>query len=159
MTTTRLRKMKQEGEKIAMLTSYDFTLTRLLDQAGIEMILVGDSASNIVCGNRYTLPITVEEMIFLTVGELLDLYVSQKFNARGTVMRKHIESWMAMDEAVLEGSSYRPDSAVWFECPEELKVSVMVRSEQCGGRFVTEITRTEWPILRRMHGLEQEVLA
>ena len=68
MTTTRLRKMKQEGEKIAMLTSYDFTLTRLLDQAGIEMILVGDSASNIVCGNRYTLPITVEEMIFLTKG-------------------------------------------------------------------------------------------
>ena len=57
MTTTRLRKMKQEGEKIAMLTSYDFTLTRLLDEAGIEMILVGDSASNIVCGNKYTLPI------------------------------------------------------------------------------------------------------
>ena len=68
MTTTRLRKMKQQGEKIAMLTSYDFTLTRLLDEAGIEMILVGDSASNIVCGNRYTLPITVDEMIFLTRG-------------------------------------------------------------------------------------------
>ena len=68
MTTTRLRKMKQEGEKIAMLTSYDFTLTRLLDEAGIEMILVGDSASNIVCGNKYTLPITVDEMIFLTKG-------------------------------------------------------------------------------------------
>lgn len=68
MTTTRLRKMKQQGEKIAMLTSYDFTLTRLLDEAGIEMILVGDSASNVVCGNRYTLPITVEEMIFLTRG-------------------------------------------------------------------------------------------
>ena len=68
MTTTRLRKMKQEGEKIAMLTSYDFTLTRLLDEAGIDMILVGDSASNIVCGNKYTLPITVDEMIFLTRG-------------------------------------------------------------------------------------------
>ena len=51
-----------------MLTSYDYTLPRLLDEAGIEMILVGDSASNIVCGNRYTLPITVEEMIFLTKG-------------------------------------------------------------------------------------------
>jgi 3-methyl-2-oxobutanoate hydroxymethyltransferase len=68
MTTTRLRKMKQQGEKIAMLTSYDYTLTRLLDEAGIEMILVGDSASNIVCGNQYTLPITVDEMIFLTKG-------------------------------------------------------------------------------------------
>jgi 3-methyl-2-oxobutanoate hydroxymethyltransferase len=68
MTTVRLRQMKQQGEKIAMLTSYDFTLTRLLDEAGIDMILVGDSASNVVCGNAYTLPITVDEMIFLARG-------------------------------------------------------------------------------------------
>lgn len=68
MTTARLRQMKQSGEKIAMLTSYDFTLARLVDEAGIEMILVGDSASNIVCGNQYTLPITLDEMIFLTKG-------------------------------------------------------------------------------------------
>ena len=68
MTTTRLRQMKQQGEKIAMLTSYDFTLTQLLDEAGIDMILVGDSASNIVCGINYTLPITVDEMIFLARG-------------------------------------------------------------------------------------------
>lgn len=68
MTTTRLRQMKEQGEKIAMLTSYDYTLTRLLDEAGIDMILVGDSASNVVCGNQYTLPITVDEMIFLTRG-------------------------------------------------------------------------------------------
>lgn len=68
MTTSRLRQMKQNGEKIAMLTSYDFTLTRLLDEAGIDLILVGDSASNVVCGNSYTLPITQEEMIFLARG-------------------------------------------------------------------------------------------
>jgi 3-methyl-2-oxobutanoate hydroxymethyltransferase len=68
VTTVRLRQMKQQGEKIAMLTSYDFTLTRLLDEAGIDMILVGDSASNVVCGNAYTLPITVDEMIFLARG-------------------------------------------------------------------------------------------
>ena len=68
MTTTRLRQMKLQGEKIAMLTSYDFTLTTLLDEAGIDMILVGDSASNVVCGNSYTLPITVDEMIFLARG-------------------------------------------------------------------------------------------
>ena len=68
MTTTCLRQMKQNGEKIAMLTSYDFTLTTLLDEAGIDMILVGDSASNIVCGNAYTLPITIDEMIFLARG-------------------------------------------------------------------------------------------
>ena len=68
MTTSKLRQMKANGEKIAMLTSYDFTLARLVDEAGIDMILVGDSASNIVCGNQYTLPITVDEMIFLTKG-------------------------------------------------------------------------------------------
>ena len=68
MTTTRLRQMKQQGEKIAMLTSYDFTLASLVDEAGIDMFLVGDSASNIVCGNQYTLPITVDEMIFLAKG-------------------------------------------------------------------------------------------
>lgn len=68
MTTAKLRQMKQNGEKIAMLTSYDFTLARLVDEAGIDMLLVGDSASNVVCGNQYTLPITVDEMIFLTKG-------------------------------------------------------------------------------------------
>lgn len=68
MTTAKLRQMKVNGEKIAMLTSYDFTLSRLLDEAGVDMLLVGDSASNVVCGNQYTLPITVDEMIFLTKG-------------------------------------------------------------------------------------------
>jgi 3-methyl-2-oxobutanoate hydroxymethyltransferase len=68
MTTAKLRLMKANGEKIAMLTSYDFTLANLLDEAGIDMLLVGDSASNVVCGNAYTLPITVDEMIFLTKG-------------------------------------------------------------------------------------------
>lgn len=68
MTTQRLKAMKQEGEKIAMLTSYDFTLASLVDEAGIDMILVGDSASNVVCGNGTTLPITVDEMIFLAKG-------------------------------------------------------------------------------------------
>ncbi len=68
MTTARLRQMKVNGEKIAMLTSYDFTLASLVDEAGIDMLLVGDSASNVVCGNQYTLPVTVDEMIFLTKG-------------------------------------------------------------------------------------------
>ena len=68
MTTAKLRQMKVNGEKIAMLTSYDFTLASLVDEAGIDMLLVGDSASNIVCGNQTTLPITVDEMIFLTKG-------------------------------------------------------------------------------------------
>ena len=68
LTTTKIRQMKQQGEKISMLTSYDFTLARLADEAGVDMLLVGDSASNIVCGNQYTLPITLDEMIFLSKG-------------------------------------------------------------------------------------------
>ena len=68
MTTSKIRQMKVNGEKITMLTSYDFTLASLVDEAGIDMMLVGDNASNVVCGNQYTLPITVDEMIFLTKG-------------------------------------------------------------------------------------------
>ena len=68
MTTTRLRQMKQGGEKITMVTSYDYTLASLADAAGVDTLLVGDSASNIVCGNQTTLPISMDEMIFLTKG-------------------------------------------------------------------------------------------
>ena len=68
MTTAKIRQMKVNSEKIAMLTSYDFTLASLVDEAGIDILLVGDSASNVVCGNQTTLPITVDEMIFLTKG-------------------------------------------------------------------------------------------
>lgn len=68
ITTKKIKEMVAAGEKITELTSYDFTLARLVDEAGIEMFLVGDSASNIVCGNMYTLPITVDEMIFLCKG-------------------------------------------------------------------------------------------
>ena len=67
-TTQSIIRMKEQGEKIAVLTSYDFTLASLVDQAGVEVILVGDSASNVVCGNETTLPITLDEMIFLTRG-------------------------------------------------------------------------------------------
>ncbi len=68
ITTTIIRQMVADNQPISMLTSYDYTLARLVDRAGIDMILVGDSASNIVCGNAYTLPITMDEMIFLTKG-------------------------------------------------------------------------------------------
>lgn len=63
VTTARLREMKQRGEKIACLTSYDFTMARLVDEAGMDFILVGDSASNVMAGNATTLPITLDEMI------------------------------------------------------------------------------------------------
>lgn len=68
VSTRTLRQMKEQGEKISMLTAYDYTFASLIDEAGIDMILVGDSASNVICGNTTTLPITLEEMIFLTKG-------------------------------------------------------------------------------------------
>lgn len=63
VTTHRLLEMKQRGEKIAMLTSYDFTTAGIVDGAGMDVVLVGDSASNVMAGNATTLPITIDEMI------------------------------------------------------------------------------------------------
>lgn len=64
ITTHVLQEMKLKGEKIAMLTGYDYSMARLLDESGIDVILVGDSASNVMAGHKTTLPITIEEMIY-----------------------------------------------------------------------------------------------
>jgi len=64
VTTHQLREMKNRGEKISMLTAYDFTMAGILDRAGIDVILVGDSASNVIAGNETTLPITLEQMLY-----------------------------------------------------------------------------------------------
>ena len=64
ITTNSLQEMKQNGEKISMLTAYDYTLAKIVDGAGIDIILVGDSASNVMAGHETTLPITLNEMIY-----------------------------------------------------------------------------------------------
>jgi len=64
VTTRGMLGMKQRGEKIAMLTAYDYTMARILDRSGVDAILVGDSASNVFSGHNTTLPITVDEMIY-----------------------------------------------------------------------------------------------
>lgn len=64
VTTHRLIEMKQRGEKISMLTAYDYSMAQLIDQAGVDVILVGDSASNVMAGNVTTLPITLDQMIY-----------------------------------------------------------------------------------------------
>jgi len=64
VTTYRLTEMKQRGEKIAMLTSYDYSMARIVDAAGIDVILVGDSAANVMAGYETTLPITLDMMIY-----------------------------------------------------------------------------------------------
>ncbi len=64
VTTHRLIEMKRRGEKISMLTAYDYSMATLIDKAGIDVILVGDSASNVMAGNVTTLPITLDQMIY-----------------------------------------------------------------------------------------------
>lgn len=64
ITTHILQEMKQKGEKISMLTAYDFSMAKIVDQAGIDIILVGDSASNVMAGHETTLPITLDQMIY-----------------------------------------------------------------------------------------------
>lgn len=64
VTVKSLLEMKQQAEKISMLTSYDFTMAQLVDQAGVDVILVGDSASNVFAGHETTLPITLDQMIY-----------------------------------------------------------------------------------------------
>ena len=64
VTTSTLTEMKQHGDKISMLTAYDYTLAKIIDGAGIDIILVGDSASNVIAGHETTLPITLDQMIY-----------------------------------------------------------------------------------------------
>ncbi len=64
VTTFRLSEMKQRGEKISMLTAYDYTMAGIIDKAGVDVILVGDSASNVMAGNVTTLPMTLDQMIY-----------------------------------------------------------------------------------------------
>lgn len=64
VTTYRLTEMKQRGEKISMLTAYDYSMARILDSAGVDVILVGDSAANVMAGYETTVPITLDHMIY-----------------------------------------------------------------------------------------------
>ena len=64
VTTNTIQKMKSKGEKISMITAYDFSFARIFDAAGVDVILVGDSASNVMAGHETTLPITLDQMIY-----------------------------------------------------------------------------------------------
>ena len=64
ITTHTLQRMKQNGEKISMLTAYDYSFAKIFDSAGIDIILVGDSASNVMAGHETTIPITLDQMIY-----------------------------------------------------------------------------------------------
>ena len=64
VTTNSLQEMKRNGEKISMLTAYDYTLAKIVDSGGVDVILVGDSASNVIAGHETTIPITLDQMIY-----------------------------------------------------------------------------------------------
>src|SRR5215212_10858853 len=64
ITTNTVQKMKTSGKKISMITAYDFSFAKIFDAAGIDVILVGDSASNVMAGHETTLPITLDQMIY-----------------------------------------------------------------------------------------------
>src|SRR5919112_1721595 len=64
ITTHQLQAMKDRGEKISMLTAYDYSMASILDDAGVDVLLVGDSASNVMAGHETTLPITLDQMIY-----------------------------------------------------------------------------------------------
>ncbi|MFT5755111.1 MAG: 3-methyl-2-oxobutanoate hydroxymethyltransferase, partial [Flavobacterium sp.] len=68
ITTKSLIEMKANGEKISMLTAYDYTMAKIVDSAGVDVILVGDSASNVMAGHETTLPITLDQMIYHASG-------------------------------------------------------------------------------------------
>ncbi len=121
VTTHRLSEMKQRGEKISMLTSYDYSMAKLVDEAGIDVILVGDSASNVMAGNQTTLPITLDQMIYhgrsvvnavqraLVVVDLpFGTYQGNSKKALGTAIRIMKET--ATDAVKLEGGEEVIDS-------------------------------------------------
>jgi 3-methyl-2-oxobutanoate hydroxymethyltransferase len=123
VTTHRLSEMKLRGEKIAMLTSYDYSMAKLVDEAGIDVILVGDSASNVMAGNETTLPITLDQMIYhgtsvvkaveraLVVVDLpFGTYQGNSRRALSTAIRIMKET--AADAVKLEGGSEVIDSVV-----------------------------------------------
>jgi 3-methyl-2-oxobutanoate hydroxymethyltransferase len=95
VTTRRLLDMKQNGEKISMLTAYDYTMAKILDRAGVDVLLVGDSASNVFAGHSTTLPITIEEMIY---------------HAKAVVKGVHDESGRAMVVIDMPFMSYQLSS-------------------------------------------------
>ena len=64
VSVNKILQMKHDGQKISMLTSYDYTMAKLVDEAGVDILLIGDSASNVMAGNSSTLPITLDEMIY-----------------------------------------------------------------------------------------------
>lgn len=147
VTTRRLLDMKQNGEKIAVLTAYDFTIARILDRAGVDAILVGDSASNVFSGHNTTLPITIDEMIY---------------HAKAVVRGVHAESGRAMVVVDMPFMSYQLSSE------EALRnAGKIMKEHECdavkmeGGRVIAEsvkrITDVGIPVMGHLGLMPQSI--
>ena len=88
ITTRTLHEMKKMNEKISMLTAYDYTFSKILDEANIDIILVGDSASNVFAGNETTVPITLDEITLLDNSWIVLLLVAILVNIIGLLIYK-----------------------------------------------------------------------
>ena len=123
VTTHVLNEMKLRGEKISMLTAYDYSMARIIDQAGIDVILVGDSASNVMAGHQSTLPITLDQMIYhassvVRAVERALIVVDLPF---GTYQGNSKEALISAIRIMKETGAH----AVKLEGGEEVKESVM----------------------------------
>ena len=136
VTTHVLQEMKLKNEKIAMLTAYDFSMARLLDKAGIDVILVGDSASNVMAGHTSTLPITLNEMIYhatsvirgvkraLVIADMpFGTYQGNSKEALSSAIRIMKES--GADAVKMEGGrEIRQESRLWVTSVSHLSQSI-----------------------------------
>ncbi|MBE9469373.1 MAG: 3-methyl-2-oxobutanoate hydroxymethyltransferase [Bacteroidetes bacterium] len=123
VTTHVLNEMKLRGEKISMLTAYDYSMARIIDQAGIDVILVGDSASNVMAGNQSTLPITLNQMIYhaLSVVRAVERALVVVDLPFGTYQGNSKEALASAIRIMKETGAH----AVKLEGGEEVKESVM----------------------------------
>jgi 3-methyl-2-oxobutanoate hydroxymethyltransferase len=123
ITTKVLYMMKQTGEKITMLTAYDFLTGKFLDAAGIEMILVGDSLSNVIQGNETTLPVTLEQMIYHT-----------------KIVKKAVERAMVVADMTFMSYQVGVNEAI-ENCGKVMKETGCDAIKMEGGKYLSETVR------------------
>ena len=97
--------------------------------------------------------------VFLTISELKEIYDAAGFNWKGSAMRRHIEQWMGSSLTAAEGPLAAPNTALWFDCPAEMRTRMAIMSEACGGRRVETISPMDWPSLRKAHGIQDTLEA
>ncbi|MCB0720679.1 MAG: 3-methyl-2-oxobutanoate hydroxymethyltransferase [Ignavibacteriae bacterium] len=123
ITTKVLKQMKERGEKIAMLTAYDYLTAKFLDESGIEIILVGDSLGNVIQGYETTIPVTLEEMIYHT-----------------KIVKKGVKNAIVVGDMTFMSYQVGTEDAI-RNCGKMLKLTECDAIKMEGGRHITETVR------------------